>query len=154
MAKSKFWKLFESRIGYILDDLASVEPMFVHRFTDSRAARNFVKKQPADYMVAFRGTTFLLEVKTSTEDVSLANNLSGLMGKDQAANHRLWSRSMQGSVIAFRSKATGRCELWDGVYVAECRAKGTPLQKDMATVCEYNDLEDALLQFLSRRIMG
>lgn len=42
-------------------------PFAWHRFTDTRAARNFVAKQPSDYLVVDRGVTTFLEVKETAQ---------------------------------------------------------------------------------------
>lgn len=42
-------------------------PFAWHRFTDTRAARNYVQKQPSDYLVVDRGITTFLEVKETAQ---------------------------------------------------------------------------------------
>lgn len=42
----------------------------LHRFVDTKAARNKVSAQPADFLVAYRGQMWFAEVKSSHEEVS------------------------------------------------------------------------------------
>lgn len=63
---------------------------FVHRLTDTRAARNFVAAQPSDYLVTVNGETFYAEVK-STQDVK-AFHFSNIR-KQQMAKSRMIAKA-------------------------------------------------------------
>lgn len=62
----------------ILSDLAEQEFLgrfvpkgaLLHRFVDTKAARNKVSAQPADFLVAYRGQMWFAEVKSCHEEIS------------------------------------------------------------------------------------
>lgn len=128
------WKWFEGEVGAKLKEIGTRHPVRALRLQDTAAARvQYLPAQAGDYIVACPRGGVLLEVKSSTVHGSLTSGLSSLMEKRQAAEHRLWHRAGQPSLVVFYSSTSEEVEVWDGAYVAPLRAKGGRLSKDRAS---------------------
>lgn len=68
-------KIFFTRLKEVMED----EPTFiVGRFADTHDARNFLPPAPSDYYVTYKGTPWLVEVKSSVDPVRFPwKNISG-----------------------------------------------------------------------------
>lgn len=147
MPKSKLWKWFQNKVGSDLKDLMKTEPIRPFPFPDTFAARGkYLPAQPGDFAVVVPGGCVLIEVKTSEEHHGFASGLSKLMDKRQAAEHRLWHRTGNPSLVVFYSSLSERVEIWDGDYVANVRAGGATLgvKQGSPIFCDVNELKDHL----------
>lgn len=152
MAKSKLWKWFEGKVGIIGKDLMSSEPVRFIRFHDTHAAQGrYLPAQPGDFAAVVPGGCALIEVKTSEEHESLTQGFSSLMSKRQAAEHRMWNRTGNPSLIIFYSGVSENVELWEGEYAAPIRVQGRQLDLANAVVCGISDLHEHLRNFLLKK---
>jgi hypothetical protein len=100
---------FQNRFKAAVESLAATEPVYFHRFTDTKAARNYVKAQPGDCMVVARGLAHLFELKSTDVGASLAKFLSSKEGKHEVAEARKWERA--GGLAWFVREDTQRGEV-------------------------------------------
>lgn len=149
-------KRFEADIKAALDELQSRFPIYAHRLYDTHSARgNFLPSQPGDWIIASPTGGHLLEAKASEIYDSLRSCLSSHVEADQAAAHRLWSRTGQPSWFLFYSERTFNLELWEGLVVGECRARGKVLPREgqpgAPLTVSRNTLTDLLYNCLGLR---
>jgi hypothetical protein len=84
---------FQDKFRKAVEALAVTERVYFHRFTDTKAARNFVKAQPGDCMVVADGMAHLFELKSTDVGTTLTKFLSSKEGKHEAAEARKWERA-------------------------------------------------------------
>lgn len=103
--------------------------VFIHRFLDTRAAGSYVSPQPSDFLVLPQagGRTVFLETKYSDGNETLRQCFSNAVSAQQMASARLVTRAKADYRVLFYSGISGVCELWDGMYLAECRSAGQRL---------------------------
>ena len=125
----KNWRDFEAQVYAHGQSLMRHYGVFIHRFSDSRAAGNLVAQQPADFLVlGHTGRPTLLELKFSEAHESLRQCFSAMVKPHQLASARLVSRARGEYQVLFYSKPAQQLEMWDGLYLAECKAAGQVLE--------------------------
>jgi hypothetical protein len=128
--KNKIGAQFEKDTQDVLDTLAGKTRLSYVRLYDTKSAQGkFLPEQPGDFIVAAEGG-HLLECKASEKHGSLRACLADNVSTQQAAAHRLWSRTGNPCWFLFNSLPTGQVELWEGQVVGECRALGKRLPKE------------------------
>lgn len=98
-----------------LHEYCAEKPGFWHRFPDTRAARNFIAAQPADFLWAVPGGALLVEAKSTV----VSARLKELLDPNQIAKHRLWHRAGHESVFIYGDRALDVLEAWDGRSVVQ-----------------------------------
>jgi len=129
MTDNTHGKWFEDKVTGTLKEIQEKHPTMFHRFPDTRAARNILPAQPADYLFAMRGTALLIEAKCSEVHEGLRSGFSSLWPKPEAAFHRKWHRSGCPSLVVFCDYITEKVEIWQGTEIAKYRAFGKPIPK-------------------------
>ena len=127
MAKSsktpqQLGKKFEGEVGDYLKKLMNTCPAYLHRLYDTTSAGSLLPSQPGDFVYLWRGTAWLIEVKSSTRFDSLAGKREtlGLFDSAQIAKMRLWERAGGETAVVFKGYETGNLEFWHGLYIAHC----------------------------------
>ena len=141
----------EGKVRTALDCLRMRTGLFYYRFTDTKAAGNFVPGTPSDFIISYEeGTPLLLECKASEKHASLVECL-GMIDADQLAYHKWWMRSMNGAWFLFYSDLIGQCELWDSSLIV--RRVHEKIKADVM-VPEYefglDELEHFMLEIASQ----
>jgi hypothetical protein len=90
---SEFQKAFQE----VAEALQKNSRCLWHRFTDSKAARGYVKEQPGDFMLLAGGTAHLFELKSTEAGEPLKDMLKTKEGKRQVAQARKWERAGGGA---------------------------------------------------------
>ena len=136
------WENLETEIRAELVSAQETRPLVWHRFVDSKAAGNVVARQPADFLACYIGKTVLIEAKFSEAHESLRSCLAGAVKPHQLASARIWTRAGAKYIVLFHSKLSGISEVWDGLYLSECKSKGVKLSLDQRRV--YDSVEQAI----------
>jgi hypothetical protein len=131
-------KDFESDFQALLKSMHQRLRANYYRFYDTRSAGAYMPSQPADYFLGFQGVMHFFELKSSEKHASLANGLSSLMDKDQAAHLRLWARAGAGVHVLFLNQVSGAVEWWNGLAVSSARAAGKAI-KPLGICMQYPD---------------
>ncbi|RKX64030.1 MAG: hypothetical protein DRP42_07055 [Tenericutes bacterium] len=122
---------WEEALKSHFDYIKATRPFYWHRFPDSKAAGNLIAEQPADFIVASPPSgAMLVEAKASAAHDSLRSCLSKNVSTGQALHHRMWARAGQESMFIFIGVSKPVVEIWNGKYVADCRASGARLKAD------------------------
>ena len=149
LPSEKLGAWFEDELKKLFKDLQGHMPCMWHRFTDSKAAGNYVRAQPGDFLLASPTGVYLLEAKASGRYKTLVSGLSNLMKKEQAVPLRLWNRAKQRGFVFFINVPSGAVEIWDGYYVAVHRSRGHKLGTEgRLKVVDGKDLRFALIDLL------
>lgn len=102
--------------------------VFIHRFSDTRSAGNYIPEQPSDFLVLPQmGRTLFLEAKFSEAHESLRSCFAGSVKAQQLASARLVHRAGRDYRVLFFANTSQSMEIWDGLYLAECRSQGIRL---------------------------
>jgi hypothetical protein len=136
------WEDLEAAIRTELVAAQETNPLAWHRLVDSKAAGNVVARQPSDFLACYIGKTVLIEAKFSEAHESLRSCLAGAVKPHQLASARIWTRARARYVVLFHSKLSGITEVWDGLYLAECKSKGVKLSLDQRRI--YDSVEQAI----------
>lgn len=120
-----------------------------HRFPDTKAARNTLPAQPADFLFRQRGgETWLVEAKASDIHASL-RNCFGMVEAKQIGHAKLWRLSEAPASFWFFSEPENRIEVWMADQVIHARSTGTPLKSpDHAFDFNLKDLIDQVRKIL------
>jgi hypothetical protein len=122
------WKSLEDEVYAHGKERMRHHGVFIHRFSDTRSAGNYIQSQPSDFLVlAQTGRAVFLEAKFSEAHESLRSCFAGSVSAQQLASARLVSRAGQDYRVLFFAKVSQSAELWDGTYLAECRSQGVRL---------------------------
>ena len=116
----KDWEIAEKEFEQFFSKLG--KEAFVHRLTDTRAARNFVAAQPSDYLVVSQGDTFFCEVKTSKSSTSFSHH--NIQPKQLASARRVIKAG--GSYLFFiKSLALGKWFILPAQVILNATKKST-----------------------------
>lgn len=127
MAEIRNAKALESTIKANLVERQKKQPILVERILDSAAAGNLVARAPADFYVLHSSRFSYIEAKFSETAETLRSTFANAVKSHQLASARLAARAGGFYWIVFYSSVSKRFELWDGLYCANQRAKGSPL---------------------------
>ena len=131
----KNWHALEEQILAHCKARMAHHSIFVHRFSDTRAAGNMIAAQPADFLIlSQQGRATFLEAKFSAGHDSLRSCFSGSVSAQQLASARLVERANRTYLFLFYSQPAQLFELWPGGYCTECRAQGKRLELDKRIV--------------------
>lgn len=138
---------FEDELKNIFKELIATYPIFWHQFVDTKAARNYVAAQPADFLFTSAGQqVYLLEAKASTLKPSLAVCAKSHIRPSQIGMAKKWIRAGRPSLFVFYCEADSRVEFWDGEYVTKCISDGVKLKESMVMFdCDYFDLKKVFI---------
>lgn len=129
------WRALESAVLTHCKSRMAHHAVFIHRFSDTRSAGNYIAEQPSDFLVlAQQARATFLEVKFSAGHDSLRACFSGAVSAQQLASARLVERAHRIYQFLFYSQPSKMFELWPGGYCAECRAQGKRLELDKRIV--------------------
>lgn len=142
MAKITSWEELEKAVQDELVLAQQCNPVAWHRLTDTKAAGNIVARQPSDFIACHLGNTVLIEAKFSEAHDSLRGCFSNAVKSHQLASARIWTRAKARYIVLFHSSLSGITEVWEGLYAAECRAKGAKLSLDERRL--YDSVELAI----------
>jgi hypothetical protein len=121
----KTWKKLEEAIESYCRRQMSHYSIYFHRFSDTRAARNFVAAQPSDFLILPQsGRAVFLEAKFSEGHDSLRQCFAAAVDAQQLASARLVARAKRDYRVLFYSRPADTFELWDGLYLADMKASG------------------------------
>ena len=132
---------FQDKFRAAVESLAVTERVYFHRFTDTRAARNFVKAQPGDCMVVADGLAHLFELKSTDVGTALAKFLSSKEGKHEVAEARKWERAGGRAWFVRGDTREGVVEFYQAS--AWLRGIKTPYR-----TCNVEDLMDTLKRLI------
>ena len=122
-----YW--FEGEVKKACDHLKEHLDIFYHRFQDSKAAGSFTAGAPADFLIAYKGKSVLLECKASRTHESLRSCLSSAVDDGQLGHHLLWLRSGNQAWFMFYADIYGHVEIWESQAIIDARFNGSPLPK-------------------------
>jgi len=140
-------KGLESAIKANLVERQKRQPLIVERITDSAAAGNLIGRTPADFYVLHSSRFCYIEAKFSSTIESLRAGFANMVKSHQLASARLSARAGGNYWIIFYSSLSRRFELWDGLYCANQRSRGTPLSHQERLMSSSN-LDDILNRIL------
>lgn len=115
---------FEAKTYAALSEIQATCPAMVHRFPDTKSARNLIPAQPGDHLLLIHGMAILIEEKCSETHDNFRSGFSSLWPKKQVAMHRKWHRSDCPSWLLFCDYCTDNIEVWAGDLIAKARAEG------------------------------
>jgi hypothetical protein len=146
-SRTDIGKWFEGEVKDALHEIQERHPATYHRFPDSHAARNLIPAQPADFLLIWRGTPFLIECKCSEPYDNLRSGFSALFPKKQAAQHRKWQRGGSRTILLFCHYLDECVELWNSEPLSKLRAEGRPVDKRLwpASVGSIETLKETIL---------
>jgi hypothetical protein len=127
MAEIATPKGLEAAIKAELAERQKRQPMLFERIVDSAAAGNLIGKTPADFYVLHSSRFSYIEAKFSSSAETLRATFANAVKSHQLASARLAARAGGSYWIVFYSGVSKRFELWDGLYCANQRSKGSPL---------------------------
>ena len=127
-------KGLESAIKALLTERQKRQPLLFERIVDSAAAGNLIGKTPADFYVLNAGRFSYVEAKFSSAAETLRATFANAVKSHQLASARLAARAGGSYWIVFYSGVSKRFELWDGLYCANQRSKGSPLSLEKRTL--------------------
>lgn len=127
-------KGLEAAIKTQLAERQKRQPLLFERILDSAAAGNLVAKTPADFYVLHSGKFSYIEAKFSSTADTLRSTFANAVKSHQLASARLAVRAGGSYWVVFYSSVSKRFELWDGLYCANQRSKGSPLSLDRRTL--------------------
>lgn len=136
------WQAFEAAIRKELEEKKRGSRLAYHRFYDTKSAQGVLPAQPADFLVTFSGTPSLIEAKHSQVHDSLRSCFSSAVDVQQLASARVWTRARAGYFIFFYSLPSKNIEVWDGLYCADRRSLGKPLELVKRKI--YGTVKEAL----------
>lgn len=136
------WEKLEQAIQEELVRAQMDRPLAYYRYFDTKSAGNIIPNQPADFQTCQRGVTVLIEAKFSSVHESLRSCFAGSVKGHQLASARIWTRAGAGYIVLFYSALSGLVEVWNGLYLAECRSKGEKLSLDRRRI--YQTVEQAI----------
>ena len=116
--------ILEDRVQEILESLQQYAPAFVHRYTDTKAARNFVRPAPADFLFACPSGAYSIECKSSVEATLAKAWKDDERHRVQIAKHRYWIRAGQESLFFFWHVGSSIINAHPGQYVIEAVLAG------------------------------
>ena len=122
------WQDLEAEVEKHLKEHQRLSKLAYHRFFDSKSAGSLLPAQPADFLVTYHGATLLIEAKFSGVHDSLRAAFSGAVKAHQLASARIWTRAGAGYFLLFYSAPANSFEVWEGLYCAERRSVGKPLE--------------------------
>jgi hypothetical protein len=138
----KRWQDLEAAIQDELVAAQTEKPVAWLRFYDTKSAGDFLPQQPADFQACFMAKVFMIEAKFSEVHESLRSCFAGAVQAHQLASARIWTRAQAHYLVVFYSGLSGLVEVWDGLYLAECRSKGERLSLDRRRT--YASVKEAL----------
>lgn len=142
MKKINRWEQLEAVIQAELVAVQAAKPLVWFRFYDTKSAGTFLPQQPADFQACFDGKATMIEAKFSEAHESLKCCFAGSVKSHQLASARIWARAGAKYIVIFYSKLSGLIEVWDGLYLSECRSRGERLSLDRRRT--YDNLSTAL----------
>jgi penicillin-binding protein-related factor A (putative recombinase) len=131
---------FQQRFQDCLVQLQEQEQLYWHRFTDTKAARNFVRAQPGDYMAVASGKAYLFELKSTSSGTTLSKFLSSKEGRHQLAEARKWNRAGGSAWFVREDKILDEIHFYcaaavaDGVFAPTHRVKSGNLKSMIETM--------------------
>ena len=120
--------ILQDRVQEILEHLQRYAPAFAHRYTDTKAARNFVRPQPADFLFACPLGVYSIECKSSVEPTLAKAWKNDERHRVQIAKHRLWMRAGQKSLFFFWHVGSAVIDVHPGERVVEAVLAGDSRQ--------------------------
>ena len=144
-------KWLEDKVKEAMDYLKKEYPCNYYRFPDSKAARNYLPKQPGDHLFLADGFAVLVEEKCSETHDSLRGGFSSLWKKSQAAEHRKWHRAECPSWVIFCNYNSEDVEIWDGEYIAMARSKGDRIPSNVKPIVigHIDNLHNLILEAIN-----
>lgn len=143
---------FEGKLKEALETIQYThKSAMYHRFPDSKAARNYLQKQPGDYLLLIEGLPILIEAKCSEVHDSLRAGFSSMFEKPQATQHFLWQRGGGRSWVVFCNRNTEQVEFWDSAYLHQLRVQGKRIPKSLLPeyVAPLKTLKDCILSMVA-----
>jgi hypothetical protein len=137
------WQKLEDEIGVVLKEKQRVSQTFFQRFYDTKSAGNTMPNQPSDFLAIYKGSTHYIEAKFSAVNDSLRSCFASAVDANQIASARLAHRAGARYWIVFYSLPSKHFEVWPGLYCAERRAAGKPL--DLSQRQLFKTVDDAIL---------
>lgn len=141
--KNGVGKWFEKEVvEKALAELERHTSCFQHRFVDSAEARNMVRGQPADYLLATPHRVYLIEAKATITGKNLQKSD---VQPAQVSGMIRWGRAGHNSLILQYRKEDNRIHCYDGEHVASIISNGGRLQDAYEGNCEPEHLANALI---------
>ena len=144
------WAQLENEIAGILAKHARYASLLYSRVYDTRAAGNFLPKQPADFYVLCEGRFRYIEAKFSETLETLKQGLSSMVKPHQLATATLTKRAGGEYYIIFFSTKGGQFEVWDGAYCAQRKLVRKHLELPARSLVT-SSLEEAVVFCLNPR---
>jgi len=138
----KRWEGLEAAIQAELVEAQTSNRLAWFRFYDTKSAGSLLPQQPADFQACFLGKAIMIEAKFSEVHESLKSCFAGSVKSHQLASARIWTRAQAVYLVVFYSGLSGLVEVWDGLYLSECRSKGERLSLDRRRT--YTSVAEAL----------
>lgn len=105
----------QDAIQSVLKDRMSLTPGFMHRFSDSKAARNLTTNQPSDLLWLEPGLpAILIECKSTDTGEPLKDLLKTSTSKQQLGKARLWLRARGLSCYVWADLTMLEIKIYDG----------------------------------------
>lgn len=143
--KNGIGKWFEKEVvEKALAELERHHCCFQHRFVDSAEARNMVRGQPADYLLATQNEVYLIEAKATITGKNLQKSD---MQPAQVAGMIRWGRAGHNSLILQYRKEDNRIHCYDGWKAADLISNGGSLSVANNGSCGPEALASALLNY-------
>lgn len=141
--KQRAGKWFEKQVVEpAINKLEKEQKGFQHRFVDTNEARNVVRGQPSDYLIAMSGQAFLLEAKASEAKDKF---IPSLLEAAQVNGIYRWGRAGHASYIVFCSCKAGRVDIYDGRRVVQAKLDGKRLTDELLVSGRVDELDEMLL---------
>jgi hypothetical protein len=116
---------FEDHVATRLLAWQTHAPAFFHRYTDTKASRNFVQPAPADFLFALEGAgVFNIECKSSLQKSLAKAWKDDPHHRVQIAKHRMWLRAGQKSLFLFWQIGSNKVQVHKGDKVVEATLAG------------------------------
>lgn len=148
----------QEKLQAALKHLVEHDRCYYHRLYDTRAARTYLPKQPADFIAVLRGSPLLIECKSSKRHGSLARWVRSACESHQIAGSRIWTRAGGLSLFLHWHYGCPDLELWPGVAVVDaylgrcklservpwyCNAAPAGLAQGLINLIENNNYEQS-----------
>ena len=134
---------FQDVFQEALKEMAVHLPCLWHRLADTKAARNYVREQPGDFML-LAGVAHLFELKSSDSGRTLKQMLNTQGGRRQVAQARKWLRAGGMAWFLYLNEQTGMVQAWPAALVITGEFGGVPWR-----VCRLEGLDWLLGEIMS-----
>ena len=138
--KIAHWADLEDEVERRLKKLLVHFELMYLRLYDTKSAGNYLPAQPSDFVIWVpERPSIFLEVKYSGVSDTLRSVFANAVSDQQMASARLADRAGQRYEVLFYSAPAAMFELWNGVYCAERRSMGRPLELPQRTISSSLD---------------